>query len=949
MAAESLPLNEISISELFTGSVKTTYEIPIYQRNYAWEKDEISALVQDIYDAYKNYADRPYYIGTLVTYHKGDQVYEVIDGQQRLTTLWLMLKALDINPTNMLTYRARKKSDRTLGAIPHFTVDDEKDSGIENGYRFVVAAINDLGLGNDLSGYKNFFLKSVHIIQYRVPKDIDLNHYFEIMNSRGEQLEKHEIVKANLMEKLDTDEERTVFNRIWECCSEMSVYVQQNIVDIKPEDLFGFSYDEFLPDSFESVLREYRKNCSEKNDIQRTISIESILRSGSTINSNLKNEDEERKDSFQPIIDFPNFLLIVLKVFRMNEAGFIPVDFNLDDKELLNEFSHIKRDSKTIRDFAFTLLKCRFLLDNYIVHHSKEEDTMESNPWKLQVWHKDVDTRKGQLKNLSDDQPLQDQLVNLLSMFEVSFTARQRKNYLFYCLLYLTKCNINDLEAYAGFLENLARRYFTDVYLDPTKLNAINTPMPGSFDEAILDNNVIAVSDPIHRSSTDFVSIYGDGTTASRGVPLYIFNYLDYLLWKLYDSTLRGERFKEGSRERREFFDRLGCSDFGQKVFDQFYFSRTRRSLEHYYPQANATGIGHCLNQDQINCLGNYAMIGSEANSSGSNWSPETKLDHYLDSSKKISQISVASIKFMIMMQMCRDHQKWEFDEIQEHQARMILLLMDSIPVETASPSHEVLSVKEQSLDVRDTAQLLGRAELRRRYWRYALPIIQKNNAERKTFDNCKPKRYNTVSGSFGISGFRIDCVANYDAARIDFYMGNGNTAINKRAYDVLFAHKDEIESSLGIQMSWDRADDNIGSWMTYHLYNVSIANEEDWPQMAAFHAEWSRRILDAFLTYLVDAFPDELLLGEVSYWTKTWALNKDGIHCNLTNCSRNYTRFTTDTMTGILPELMNAPSAWNTDSHYFYEIFITSTRKLQIQFVINSRNITSEFRALCD
>ena len=78
----------------------------------------------------------------------------------------------------------------------------------------------------------------------------------------------------------------------------------------------------------------------------------------------------------------------------------------------------------------------------------------------------------------------------------------------------------------------------------------------------------------------------------------------------------------------------------------------------------------------QINCIGNYAMIGSEANSSGSNWSPKTKLDHYLDSSGKISQISVASIKFMIMMQLCKDNQKWDFEEIKLHQEKMISILM---------------------------------------------------------------------------------------------------------------------------------------------------------------------------------------------------------------------------------------------------------------------------------
>ena len=42
----------------------------------------------------------------------------------------------------------------------------------------------------DIESFKSFFLDKVHIIHYRVPKDVDLNHYFEVMNSRGEQLEK---------------------------------------------------------------------------------------------------------------------------------------------------------------------------------------------------------------------------------------------------------------------------------------------------------------------------------------------------------------------------------------------------------------------------------------------------------------------------------------------------------------------------------------------------------------------------------------------------------------------------------------------------------------------------------------------------------------------------------------------------------------------------------------
>lgn len=673
MANDRLPLKEVSINQLFTGSETITYEIPIYQRNYAWENDEIQALVQDVYDAYQKTPEKPYYIGTLVSYHKGDNVYEIIDGQQRLTTLRLLLDALDVQYTNRLTYRARKKSDDTLKHVPKFDV-DEIDYGIVNGYRYAKAAVDNVKANGDIDGFTTYFRYNVHIIHYNVPKDIDLNHYFEIMNSRGEQLEKHEIVKANLMEKLDTDEERKVFNRIWECCSEMNVYTQQNLRDFDIERVFGKTLYDFLPQSFEDILVKYRESKKDEEAHLSTISIEEILRTGGDRDWE-KKEEIDKKDSFQPIIDFPNFLLIVLKILRMTEPWFNPVSFTLDDKELLNEFSDAKMNAQKVRRFAFLLLKSRFLLDNYVVHHSKEEDTLESNPWKLQVWHRDEETRKGQLRNLTDNRPLQDRLAHLLSMFEVSFTARQRKNYLFYCLYYLINDDERDIPSYAYFVEKLADEYFHRVYLDGTKLNAINTPLPGSFDTEILVehqavNNIAGVN-----VGDAFTSVYGDGTQASKGVPLFIFNYLDFKLWDLYDTELRGEKLKEGSRERREFFNRLGCSDFGLKVFDQFYFSRTRRSLEHFYPQANATGEDGTLNKDQINCFGNYAMIGSEANSSGSNWSPKTKLDHYLDSSGKISRISVASLKFMIMMQICKDHGKWEFEEITYHQKRMLSIL----------------------------------------------------------------------------------------------------------------------------------------------------------------------------------------------------------------------------------------------------------------------------------
>lgn len=74
-------------------------------------------------------------------------------------------------------------------------------------------------------------------------------------------------------------------------------------------------------------------------------------------------------DSFQPIIDFPNFLLIVLKITRMQEKDFNPSDFTLDDKELINEFDKVKLTLEFVKQFAYNLLLAKYYLDNYMVHH----------------------------------------------------------------------------------------------------------------------------------------------------------------------------------------------------------------------------------------------------------------------------------------------------------------------------------------------------------------------------------------------------------------------------------------------------------------------------------------------------------------------------------------------------------------------------------------------------
>ena len=188
----TLPLEERSIYQIYLESEEAKkYVIPVYQRNYAWEEDEITALIKDVYDSCRKNANAPYYIGTLVTYKRGDNEYEVIDGQQRLTTIYIILNALGIKDfRNKLTYGARKVSAATIDNLKNYPqLGEEVDEGIRNGYKFAEKAIDTIVGKSERHSFELYFLHLVHIIHYSVPKDVDLNHYFEVMNSRGEQLE----------------------------------------------------------------------------------------------------------------------------------------------------------------------------------------------------------------------------------------------------------------------------------------------------------------------------------------------------------------------------------------------------------------------------------------------------------------------------------------------------------------------------------------------------------------------------------------------------------------------------------------------------------------------------------------------------------------------------------------------------------------------------------------
>lgn len=116
MAGKILDPHLWNLENLF----KSMYDVPVYQRPYSWDKEQVDILLYDIIEAYKSESkDEGYYTGNIIVYDKNEKInglitkYDIIDGQQRITSFTLILLALY---TMSLTMGV-SETDKTLNNI----------------------------------------------------------------------------------------------------------------------------------------------------------------------------------------------------------------------------------------------------------------------------------------------------------------------------------------------------------------------------------------------------------------------------------------------------------------------------------------------------------------------------------------------------------------------------------------------------------------------------------------------------------------------------------------------------------------------------------------------------------------------------------------------------------------------------------------------------------------
>ena len=252
----------LAIEKILNGD--DTYIIPIYQRNYEWEQPQIDRLIRDVNSIEE---DERYYLGTLVTFKRDDGSYELVDGQQRHTTLNLIKAVLDKKTFFNLKFQARSECEHFFRELSR-DIDDlpenPKTKNLKQGIDIIKSVFNEIiPTDKDKEIFREKFFKRTYIFRTELPKETELNHYFEIMNNRGEQLEKHEILKALLMNELKEDKNREVFAQVWEACSFMGDYIWNNKL---PKELL--EKEEF---SFDDIISSLGKDESNKNNQPQTM------------------------------------------------------------------------------------------------------------------------------------------------------------------------------------------------------------------------------------------------------------------------------------------------------------------------------------------------------------------------------------------------------------------------------------------------------------------------------------------------------------------------------------------------------------------------------------------------------------------------------------------------------------------------------------------------------
>lgn len=223
----------------FINNTNRTFVIPVYQRNYSWKAEHCEKLFDDLIDSLKT--GKRHYFGNVVYYSSfvnnatGYSELTLIDGQQRVTTVMLLLAVIrdvyndnDITDTYLINSRGNEKnriklkqieSDRVIyDAIINGNFDEKSDSNIGRNYKLFKKLIKDSKVEKDalLGAIRNLEIVALDL---KINEDKERSEspqvIFESINATGKKLSTADLIRNYLLMGIDDDEQERYYKDYW--------------------------------------------------------------------------------------------------------------------------------------------------------------------------------------------------------------------------------------------------------------------------------------------------------------------------------------------------------------------------------------------------------------------------------------------------------------------------------------------------------------------------------------------------------------------------------------------------------------------------------------------------------------------------------------------------------------------------------------------------------------
>lgn len=623
--------------------------IPSYQRPYVWSGEDVIKLFDDIKEAFTA-GETQYFIGSALSARRASddhEVYELIDGQQRTTTLMLIsiaFKAMGVTSAlaavsvlgeqARLSFEVRDSVRNLLGSYAGLeklarpgTEEIENDEYLKPlaaNLTVVKQQVEKLEeeADFDMGAFADYLYRKVTWVNNIVPVTMDLNRLFSSMNTAGIQLEPVDLLKARLLKQIKTD--KALYSQIWQACEYLENYFERNLRQLFLEaDWNAFEYGDLK--SFTDNFFKADANLESRVSKGKTLAMlldevnagdapdnadESVLNGG-------ESEIDDETVYCRSIIGFELLLIHTLRIFCAQNS-WQDLEPRIKAGNLMACFEDLlQQDEEVIKAFIQLLWQVRYQFDTWVVK------------W---VEHDDREDPKLRLTSISRSQSGRNYYINR--------TAKELSE-------------LVQLQAVRNFTGDRSAHYWLTALLgrlieqpDMTEAQVLATLEH-------LDNDLSLTTETQKEASFKI---------AKRQQPLRA----DWLTQEQYFDLPRGTSFEHYWFQKLEYLLWKQGNKGDEKL--RRYRITSKNSVEHVHPQNEEHK--NVMVHDALDAFGNLVLLSPGENSAYSNQAVLKKKADFE------SKPRYDSLKLKAIFELHTEAgNKWTETEIAAHQSHMLYVL----------------------------------------------------------------------------------------------------------------------------------------------------------------------------------------------------------------------------------------------------------------------------------